>query len=79
MQGGSVTMWEYDFNAFHDTVSDPDDVRKNPQNYIDYTPIESTPEPKKTKTIDERFAELEKAQEATDQAVQDMLVAQLGG
>lgn len=74
-----LTEYEYDFNEWHDAVTDPEAVKANPEKYLAYTPVDDRPEPERTKTTEARLAALEKAQEATDQAVQDMIMSQLGG
>ena len=74
-----VTEYEYDFNEWHDSMTDPEAVKADPEKYLTYTPVDDLPEPERTKTTEARLAALEKAQEATDQAVQDMIMAQLGG
>lgn len=74
-----VTEYEYDFNEWHDSVTDPDVVKADPEKYLTYSPVDDLPEPERTKTTEARLAALERAQEATDQAVQDMILAQLGG
>ena len=74
-----ATEYEYDFNEWHDATTDPEAVKADPEKYLAYTPVDDLPEPERTKTTEARLAALEKAQEATDQAVQDMIMAQLGG
>ena len=74
-----ATEPEYDFNEWHDATTDPEAVKADPEKYLAYTPVDDLPEPERTKTTEARLAALEKAQEATDQAVQDMIMAQLGG
>lgn len=75
----AVTEYEYDFNEWHDATTDPEAVKADPEKYLTYTPVDDLPEPERAKTTEARLAALEKAQEATDQAVQDMILAQLGG
>ena len=72
-----VTEYEYDFNEWHDSTTDPDVVKADPEKYLTYSPVDDLPEPERTKTTEARLVALEKAQEATDQAVQDMILAQL--
>ena len=74
-----VTEYEYDFNEWHDATTDPEAVKADPEKYLVYSPVDDLPEPERTKTTEARLVALEKAQEATDQAVQDMILAQLGG
>ena len=74
-----VTEYEYDFNEWHDSTTDPEAVKADPEKYLAYSPVDDLPEPERAKTTEARLAALEKAQEATDQAVQDMILAQLGG
>lgn len=74
-----VTEYEYDFNEWHDSTTDPEAVKADPEKYLTYSPVDDLPEPERTKTTEARLVALEKAQEATDQAVQDMILAQLGG
>lgn len=74
-----VTEYEYDFNEWHDATTDPEAVKADPEKYLTYTPVDDLPEPERAKTTEARLAALEKAQEATDQAVQDIIMAQLGG
>lgn len=75
----AATEYEYDFNEWHDTTTDPEAVKADPEKYLTYAPVDDLPEPERTKTTEARLAALEKAQEATDQAVQDIIMAQLGG
>ena len=74
-----ATEYEYDFNEWHDATTDPEAVKADPEKYLAYTPVDDLPEPERTKTTEARLVALERAQEATDQAVQDMILAQLGG
>ena len=74
-----VTEYEYDFNEWHDATTDPEAVKADPEKYLTYSPVDDLPEPERTKTTEARLVALEKAQEATDQAVQDIILAQLGG
>lgn len=74
-----VTEYEYDFNEWHDSTTDPETVKADPEKYLTYSPVDDLPEPERTKTTEARLVALERAQEATDQAVQDMILAQLGG
>lgn len=74
-----VTEYEYDFNEWHDSTTDAEAVKADPEKYLTYSPVDDLPDPEKTKTTEARLVALEKAQEATDQAVQDMILAQLGG
>lgn len=75
----AVTEYEYDFNEWHDSTTDPEAVKADPEKYLAYSPVDDLPEPERTKTTEARLVALERAQEATDQAVQDMILAQLGG
>lgn len=75
----AVTEYEYDLNEWHDATTDTEAVKADPEKYLTYTPVDDLPEPERAKTTEARLAALEKAQEATDQAVQDMIMAQLGG
>lgn len=74
-----TTEYEYDFNEWHDSVTDAETVKADPEKYLTYSPVDDLPEPERTKTTEARLVALERAQEATDQAVQDMILAQLGG
>ena len=74
-----VTEYEYDFNEWHDSMTDPEAVKADPEKYLTYSPVDDLPEPERAKTTEARLVALERAQEATDQAVQDMIMAQLGG
>lgn len=74
-----VTEYEYDFNEWHDSTTDPEAVKADLEKYLAYSPVDDLPEPERTQTTEARLVALEKAQEAADQAVQDMILAQLGG
>lgn len=75
----TTTEYEYDFNEWHDAITDPEDVKADPEKYLNYSPVDDLPEPVRTITTEARLSALEQAQEATDQAVQDMIMQQLGG
>lgn len=70
-------QYQYDWNEFRTDALTEDDVRADPEKYLDYVPIESLPETEKTASIDARLKSLQEAQEETAQAVQDMLAAQM--
>lgn len=75
----TTTEYEYDFNEWHDSITDPEAVKADPEKYLNYSPVDNLAEPVRTRTTEARLSALEQAQEATDQAVQDMIMQQLGG
>lgn len=70
------TGYEYRFNSWHDSSTNPDDVKKNPEKYLDYVPSAIPTE--KTPTLADRIKSLEEQQAASDAALQDLIMAQEG-
>lgn len=70
-------QYQYDWNEFRTDALTEDDVRADPEKYLDYVPIESLPETEKTASIDARLKSLQEAQEETAQALQDMIAMQM--
>lgn len=70
-----ITQYQYDFNEFRTDALTEDEVKADPEKFLDYTPIASLPEKEQTPSIDAALKALQDAQEETAQAVQDMLAA----
>lgn len=68
-----VHFFEYDYNEFVEQKEnlDIEDVKANPEKYLDY-------EPSKEKTISERITNLENQQQITDDALQELILMQMG-
>lgn len=71
------TQYQYDWNEFRTDSLTEDEVKADPEKYLDYVPIESLPEAEKTASIDARLKSLQEAQEETAQALQDMIAMQM--
>lgn len=71
------TQYQYDWNEFVTDALTEDEVKADPEKYLNYTPIASLPEPEKQESIDATIKALQDAQEETAQAVQDMLAMQM--
>ena len=69
------TQYQYDFNEFRTDALTEEEVKADPEKYLDYTPIASLPEQEQPASIDAALKALQDAQEETAQAVQDMLAA----
>lgn len=69
------TQYQYDFNEFRTDALTEDEVKADPEKFLDYTPIASLPEQEQPASIDAALKALQDAQEETAQAVQDMLAA----
>ncbi len=69
------TQYQYDFNEFRTDALTEEEVKADPEKYLDFTPIASLPEKEQTPSIDAALKALQDAQEETAQAVQDMLAA----
>lgn len=63
MPGSETTMYEYDYNEWHDSGDvDEADVKANPSNYLNYTPTVSSDNSNTstmTQTLTERVSALE--------------------
>ncbi|WP_135358133.1 hypothetical protein [Anaerolactibacter massiliensis] len=70
-----ITQYQYDFNEFRTDALTEEEVKADPEKYLDYTPIASLPEQEQPASIDAALKALQDAQEETAQAVQDMLAA----
>lgn len=70
-----ITQYQYDFNEFRTDALTEDEVKADPEKFLDYTPIASLPEQEQPASIDAALKALQDAQEETAQAVQDMLAA----
>lgn len=70
------TGYQYDFNSWHDSSTNPDDVKQNPEKYLDYVPSATPTE--KTPTLTDRIKALEEQQAASDAALQDLIMMQEG-
>lgn len=68
-------QYQYDFNEFRTDALTEDEVKADPEKFLDYTPIASLPEQEQPASIDAALKALQDAQEETAQAVQDMLAA----
>ena len=72
-----VPMYKYDWNEFITDALTEDEVKADPAKYLNYTPVDTLPEPEKTVSIEKRIKAISDAQEETAQAVQDMLAMQM--
>lgn len=70
-----ITQYQYDFNEFRTDALTEEEVKANPEKFLDYTPIASLPEKEQAPSIDAVLKNIQTAQEETAQAVQDMLAA----
>lgn len=70
-----ITQYQYDFNEFRTDALTEEEVKADPEKYLDYIPIASLPEQEQPASIDAALKALQDAQEETAQAVQDMLAA----
>lgn len=70
-------QYQYDFNEFRTDALTEDEVKADPAKYLNYTPVDTMPEPEKTVSIEKRIKAISDAQEETAQAVQDMLAMQM--
>ena len=70
-------QYKYDWNEFITDALTEDEVKADPAKYLDYTPVDTLPEPEKTVSIEKRIKAISDAQEETAQAVQDMLAMQM--
>lgn len=69
-------QYVYDFNMFKDSSIDENDVKANPQKYIEYVP--KIAEPIMQATIEKRVMVLEQRQNDADQALQDLICTVMG-
>ena len=70
-------QYRYDWNEFITDALTEEEVKADPEKFLDYTPVDTLPEPKKTVSIEKRIKAISDAQEETAQAVQDMLAMQM--
>lgn len=56
-----VTEYEYDFNEWHDAITDPEKVKASPADYLQYVPTGVKTEEKAAKpsTLEQRITDLE--------------------
>lgn len=69
------TQYQYDFNEFRTDALTEEEVKADPEKFLDYTPIASLPGKEQAPSIDAVLKNIQNAQEETAQAVQDMLAA----
>lgn len=62
---------EYDYNEFEATGMDIEEIKAKPESYITYRPLKPT--------MEEKLKELTERQDITEQAVQEMLLANMQG
>ena len=70
-------QYKYDWNEFITDALTEEEVKADPAKYLDYTPVDTLPEPEKTVSSEKRIKAISDAQEETAQAVQDMLAMQM--
>lgn len=69
-------QYVYKFNMFKDNSVDEEDVKANPQNYLEYMP--KTVETIVQTTLEKRVKTLEQRQDDADQALQDLICTVMG-
>ncbi len=72
-----ITQYQYDFNQFIDSNIKQDDVKAHPEEYLEYIPKVETKD-QESEDLSKRIEALEKRQNDSDQALQDLICTFMG-